>query len=295
MLNEASKEIIDFVSRPHFDEAIILKKDLSWPQISIVTPSFNHARFLERTILSVLNQNYPNLEYIIMDGGSTDGSVEIIRKYEKYIEKWISQKDHSQTEAINKGFLKTKGEFVGWQNSDDIYLPGVLKEVSLRIKKSPEAEIIFGNLFLIDENDRITGELRFPPFSVMTHFYEGMAIANQSSFWKRKLLRDIGMLDSKYQFCMDYEFFLRAGIRGVKFANIHAPIGAFRIHKGSKTSNVQSVREELAKIEAIYGKKVIMGKYIRILSLCRRLFYYLIQGDWDYLLKGFGNRLKLIN
>ena len=111
-----------FVSSQLFDEKIILNKDISWPKISIVTPSYNQGDFLEQTILSVLNQNYPNLEYIIIDGGSTDKSMEIIKKYEKYISYWISEKDNGQADAIKKGFRKSSGEIFAWINSDDNYL-----------------------------------------------------------------------------------------------------------------------------------------------------------------------------
>ena len=110
-----SEEIKEFVSKPMFDKKVILNKDPYWPKISIVTPSYNQAEFLERTILSVLNQNYPNLEYIIIDGGSTDGSVEIIKNYEKYLAFWVSEPDNGQADAINKGFIKSTGEIVGWQ------------------------------------------------------------------------------------------------------------------------------------------------------------------------------------
>ena len=130
MKKYSAKEIKEFISKPLFDKSIILNKNTSYPKISIVTPSYNQTQFLERTILSVLNQNYPNLEYIIIDGGSTDESVEIIKKYEKYLYYWVSEKDKGQSAAINKGFRKSKGEILAWQNSDDIYFPGVFKYIA---------------------------------------------------------------------------------------------------------------------------------------------------------------------
>jgi len=158
-----SQEIKEFVSKPLFDEKVILNKDPSWPKISIVTPSYNQAEFLERTILSVLNQNYPNLEYIIIDGGSTDGSVEIIKKYEKYLSYWVSEKDRGQAHALNKGFEKATGDLVGWQNSDDIYLPGAFRKVAEVYRNNPNYDVYFGNIYFIDEEDNIIRDLKFSP------------------------------------------------------------------------------------------------------------------------------------
>ena len=181
-----SQEIKEFVSKPLFDEKVLLNKDPSWPKISIVTPSYNQAQFLERTILSVLNQNYPNLEYIIIDGGSTDGSVEIIKKYEKYLAYWISEKDKGQAHAINKGFEKATGELVGWQNSDDIYLPNAFYKVVEIFREKPDYDVYFGNIYFIDESDSIIRDLRFVKFSSFSLIYEGTVLANQATFLKKK-------------------------------------------------------------------------------------------------------------
>ena len=143
MKNYTSNEIKEFVSKPLFDENILLNKDSNYPKIAIVTPSYNQAQFLERTILSVLNQNYPNLEYIIIDGGSTDGSVEIIKKYERYLSYWVSEKENVQADAINKGFQKSTGQILAWLNSDDLYLPNTLVKIMNIFLRNKEITFLY--------------------------------------------------------------------------------------------------------------------------------------------------------
>ncbi|GAG62509.1 unnamed protein product [marine sediment metagenome] len=164
------QQIKEFVSKPLFDEKALLNKELSWPRISVITPSYNQGRFLEKTILSVLNQNYPNLEYIIIDGGSTDESINIIKKYENYIDYWVSEKDRGQADALNKGFKKATGDIIGWQNSDDIYLPSVFLKIAELFKQNPKIDIIYGNRFDIDEDNNIIGESIFTKFSRIISF-----------------------------------------------------------------------------------------------------------------------------
>lgn len=130
------------------------------PLVTIVTPSFNQARFLEQTIQSVLNQDYPNLEYYIMDGGSTDGSVGIIQKYSDRLAGWISEKDRGQTDAINKGFARARGEILAWLNSDDTYEPGAVSAAVAALLAHPQAAAVYADCDFIDENNRKIG--RFP-------------------------------------------------------------------------------------------------------------------------------------
>jgi len=186
-----SQEIKEFVSKPLFDEKVILNKDPSWPKISIVTPSYNQAQFLERTILSVLNQNYPNLEYIIIDGGSTDGSVEIIKKYEKYLAYWVSEKDKGQADAINKGFQKSSGEILAYINSDDTYNPGAFLKIAKAFAKSPRADLMFGNVNHIDSYDKLIDECRFTKFNFATLIYEGGNLQQPGAFWTKKIYESI--------------------------------------------------------------------------------------------------------
>jgi len=190
-----SDEIRDFVSRPSFDEQVILEKDPSWPKVSIVTPSYNQGRFLERTILSVLNQNYPNLEYIIMDGGSTDGSIEIIRKYEKYLAHWVSEKDGGQAHAIVKGFGRCTGKILAYLNSDDTYVSEALLEVSRAFMRHPTCDLVFGDTNFIDAADNMIGECRFTRFDFATLIYEGSSLHQPSAFWASDTYRVVGGLN----------------------------------------------------------------------------------------------------
>ncbi|MCL0072153.1 glycosyltransferase [Thermodesulfovibrionales bacterium] len=289
-----SKEIKEFVSKSLFDEKIILNKDTSWPKISIVTPSYNQAEFLERTILSVLNQNYPNLEYIIIDGGSTDRSVEIIKKYEKYLAYWVSKKDEGQADAIRKGFNKSTGEILAWLNSDDTYLPGAFLKVAKVFQENPEIDLIFGNIYRIDEKDRQIGELRFTKFDFSTLIYEGGNLHQTGAFWTRKIYDKVGGIDPKYNFCMDFDFFCRVAEKG-NIVFIRDYFANFRIHKGAKSSTIFHLgcaeHEAIAKRYLPKNVSKFYLKYKRRLCQIRRFFIYIVQGDVGYVIRGLLKRL----
>jgi len=291
----SNEEIKKFVSEPLFDENVILKKDNSFPKISIVTPSFNQGQFLERTILSVLNQNYPNLEYIIMDGGSTDGSIDIIKKYEKYLTYWVSEKDNGQADAINKGFRKASGQIFAWINSDDIYLPGTLNQVSLAFKKNPKADVVYGSIYRIDPDDNIIREQRATQFLPNGYLYGGFDLAQPSVFWRREIYLRVGGMNTEYSFSMDTDLFFRFVISGAKFDFLRSFLSCLRIHSLSKTSNIPHIsKSEDVKIYSIYLKHPygsFFANLVRNIAKTKRLLLYVIQGDIGWLLDRIKRRV----
>lgn len=252
-----SEEIKEFVSRPLFDEKVILNKDPSWPIISIITPSYNQAEFLERTILSVLNQNYPNLEFIIIDGGSTDGSVEIIKKYEKYLGYWVSEKDNGQTHAINKGFKMATGQLIGWQNSDDFYLPSTFDSLIRYMANNSRFDVYYANRLNVDHSDKILMKAFYIRPSQYVYRYRGMTICNQSSFLRRSLLSSIGFLDESLNYAMDHEYYLRMLLKNVKMRHINQFWSAARYHSKSKgcNNNIEAWNKEHERIYKRYNMK----------------------------------------
>lgn len=285
-------EIQDFVAQPRFDEQVLFRRDPSFPKLTVVTPSFNQAQFLERTILSILNQNYPNLEYIIIDGGSRDGSVDIIRKYEKYLAYWVSEKDHGQSDALNKGYERATGDIIGWQNSDDIYLPDAFTKAVRELQGHSEAEVVFSNRLDVDEHDNLIGESRFTPFSTVVYWYDGMCLSNQSTFWRRRMFARSGMIDPELQVAMDYEFFLRAALRGARFHHVRDYWGAIRLHSASKQNLhwAGKMAAECAIIDARYGRSRVMNIPFKTYSRLRRFLLYCAQGDCDYAFRGIKRR-----
>jgi len=157
-------------------------------RISVVTPSYNQGQFLEETILSVLDQNYPNLEYMIIDGGSTDNSVDIIKKYEKYLTFWVSEKDNGQTYAINKGFNKASGDLVNWINSDDLLEDGALKMLGETLLEYPDADFIYGDYRAIDQYSNTIYQRKSAPYN-KNCLYWGRQVSSQPAvFFKRSML-----------------------------------------------------------------------------------------------------------
>jgi len=218
------------------------------PKISIITPNFNLGDYLEQTILSILHQNYPNLEYIIIDGGSTDNSLEIIKKYERHLAYWVSEPDDGLYDAIQKGFAKSTGELMGWLNSDDILLPGSLQTVATIFQTFEEVEWLTGHPVSVNAAGGIIepGELR--RWSKY-HFYIGQYgwIQQESTFWRRSLWeRAGGSLRIDLQLAGDFELWLRF-FRYAKLYSTPAFLGGFRFRGAAQLSqqHLQQYLEEL--------------------------------------------------
>lgn len=255
---------------------------VDFPRITVVTPSFNQAKYLERTIRSVLDQGYPNLEYIIVDGGSTDGSVDIIRRYADHLTWWVSEPDHGQTDAINKGLRRATGEWVAWQNSDDIYYPGAFHDLAAASAKHPQAGLIIGDMMLIDEHDHPLRDIRYVKPSYKALLAEGMLLANQAAFWRRSLQEKVGLLDEGYHCSFDYEWFLRLA-QHAEGAHVARNWGALRLHGETKASLLtQRFQDENRQILA--GRE--MPAWQKKLYKLRRLALMLGRGQVRYVLRG---------
>ena len=234
------------------------------PLISIVTPSFNQARYLEATIQSVLSQNYPRMEYIIVDGGSTDGSVEIIKKYESKLAWWISEKDQGQTDAINKGFAHAKGDFFAWLNSDDTYEPNAISSAVNFLQAHPEVGLAYGDANYINEDGHVIG--RFPAAQTdLIRLRRGYVhIPQQAAFFRADLWRMVGPLDPSFYFAMDYDLWVRLAMRSqVKY--VPQTWANFRLHTSGKTISADDrCWPEMLRVHYRDGGKflsVIVAKY----------------------------------
>jgi glycosyltransferase involved in cell wall biosynthesis len=204
-----------------------------YPRITVVTPSFNHAPFIEETIRSVLLQRYPNLEYVIVDGGSTDGTLDVIRRYERWLAWWVSEPDRGQAHAINKGLRRATGEWVAWINSDDVLYPNALAAIARASARYRSAGLIYGTGAKIDLSGRVIQKVPFRPYDqrlLRTKYF----MLQQSSFMRRDALREVGWLDESLQYVMDWDVAMRIG-RVYPIRAIADEIGMFRIHPAAKT------------------------------------------------------------
>lgn len=226
------------------------------PLVSIVTPSYNQGQFLEAAIQSVLDQDYPNIEYLVIDGGSQDQSVAILNRYTDRLAYWVSEPDRGQAHAINKGLQRARGSILGWLNSDDVLLPGAVQRAVELMAAHPEIDAIYGRLERIDEQGRPVPTPVLPKdrvdFGASTAI--GECVVNQpGTFWRRAIMEKTGYLDESLHYAMDYEYWVRMLLAGARFYHLAEPLASFRLSPGSKTvgSTATAAEEHLRLIDRL--------------------------------------------
>ncbi|MBI9049645.1 MAG: glycosyltransferase [Anaerolineaceae bacterium] len=201
-------------------------------KISIITPSFQQAAFLEQTMKSVLEQGYANLEYIVIDGGSTDSSVEQIKKVQSQLAYWVSEADQGQAHAINKGLQKASGEIIGWINSDDYYLPRVLNQVADVFQENPDIGLVYGDVLAVDGNGKPINVMCYAPWTVKD-LLQFRIIGQSSVFFRRETLQKSGLLDAQYHYLLDHHLWIRMAAQ-TKMVYVPQIWSAARYHEQAK-------------------------------------------------------------
>jgi glycosyltransferase involved in cell wall biosynthesis len=237
------------------------------PLVSIVTPSFNQGRFLRRTIESVLSQSYASIEYIVIDGRSQDDSVDILRSYGDRFD-WISERDHGQTDAINKGFARSHGEIRAYLNSDDVLAPDAVARTVAHLRLHPACDLVYGRANYIDENDRVTGTYATAEYS-FARLMQDCCICQPAAFWRTRIARRVGPFDERLHYAMDYDYWLRIARADGRIDHLPETLACSRLYPQTKT---------LSARRAIYGE---------IFEVCQRHGGYVHQhyfhGLWHHL------------
>lgn len=253
---------------------------MTLPRITVVTPSYNQAQFIEDTIKSVLDQQYPNLEYIIIDGGSTDGSQGIIRKYESSLAYWVSEPDQGQTDALIKGFNMATGDIMCWLNSDDLFEPRALWEVARSFEEHPEADMIYGDATWITSNGRLVKRKKEHGFIRFIWMYDHNFIPQPSTFWRSRLYWQSGGLDPKYDLAMDADLWAKFAER-TKPVHIRRSWSRLRLYAEQKNQRLRARSdEEDADIRSRYlpqqPKWLVYSK--KVVAKCLRISIKLLEG-----------------
>jgi len=260
----------------------VIMSDL--PLVTIVTPSYNQAQFLEETILSVLNQDYPHIEYLIIDGASTDGSVEIIRKYQDRLAFWVSEPDQGQSHAINKGFLRANGEILGWLNSDDSYCPGAVRAVVDFFEQHSDVALMYGRADLVDCDGGRILPIPWEDFNVpICIARQRYPIPQPAAFFRREVTKWVGLLDEGLHYCLDWDYWVRIALAGLKVSKIPQKLARCRLHLDAKTVKqlIETQEEMVEWVDKFFSQPLPPGtaalerqsRSWALLNLGRHRFY----------------------
>lgn len=264
--------------------------EAEFPRITIVTPSYNQGAFVESTVRSVFLQRYPNLEYIMMDGGSKDETLERLEPYRSQFAHFQSQPDGGQSAAIAAGFERSTGEIMAYLNSDDVLLPGTLNFVAGYFRRHPEVDFIYGHRVMINEQDKVLGHwILWPHSSFFMRRWD--LIPQETCFWRRSLWERAGNIDASYRFAMDYDLFVRFMAKG-RFRRVHRFLAAFRIHEQAKTSTLLETvgTQEIGNVYRKYAIRPVplLGEFYSLSVRLRSAYYLRKRESYPGLPPGWG-------
>lgn len=255
--------------------------------ISLVTPSLNQGQYVGRTLASVLDQNYPGLEYRVQDGGSSDQTVEVLESWSHRLAGWVSEPDRGQSDALNRAFAGTSGEIMAWLNSDDMLLPGTLERVEDFFLRHPEIDVVYGHRLLIDEDDMEVGRWLLPRHQDKVLSWVDY-IPQETLFWRRRIWEKSGSkIDESFQFAMDWDLLVRFRDAGARFARIDFFLGAFRIHPLQKTT---AAIAEVGHGEMDSIRERCLGYIPRRSEIRRAVTPYLVRHLVKHMLHRINNR-----
>ncbi len=248
------------------------------PTISIVTPCLNAAPYIEQAIRSVLDQGFPSFEHIVIDGGSEDGTIALLRKYPHL--RWISEPDNGQTEALNKGLKMARGDIIGWLNADDYYLPGAFRSVAKVFALKSEADVIYGNFDLVDCHGSLLHGVRNTRFDPMILLFYRNYIPSNATFWRRRINEDGNFLDVSFKVVMDWEWWLRLSVLGYSFHFLPERLAAFRVRAdniGTRFATLlplenERIRERFDRLFVRQPPGQVRRKILYFTYLSKRLF-----------------------
>jgi glycosyltransferase involved in cell wall biosynthesis len=234
--------------------------DATSPLVSIVTPSLNQGRFLKRTIDSVLRQDYPQIEYCVIDGGSHDVSIDVLRSYgDRFY--WHSQRDNGQSDAINQGMRRSHGDILAYLNSDDVLMPGAVSAVVKHFGNHPEWDLIYGNAQNINADDSVINDYPAAAYS-FDKLLQTCCICQPATFWRRRVMDKIGLFDEALHFAMDYEYWLRLGRGGGKLVHVPEFLACSRIYPETKTQSARlEVFREILDVSRRHAKDASFDQY----------------------------------
>jgi glycosyltransferase involved in cell wall biosynthesis len=253
--------------------------------VSVVTPSFEQAEFLEDNLQSVLNQSGADVEHIVVDGGSTDGTVELLEAYEdRYDLQWVSEPDDGQSDAINKGIEMATGDWICWVNSDDYLLPGAMETLAGALEDRPSAGVVYGDYLFVDAEGNEIGRKYSTPPSRFVHKHYYQFTGNHSMFIRRDTLESLGGVDEDLAYVMDTELLWRLLIADLELVQVQSFIGARRLHEAAKTTGTPPAERlaEIRELESRYGlsliERVVPDKALAAMGLCLQATYHLLDG-----------------